>query len=100
MSDNPAARAGDFRPDGAYFGAVAACSVGRDRVNRPAILHPGHGKDRFHVGAERVFQRLGRHQRVIVLLEPVQRRAINQQRLRIGAADFIGASASGFQSGQ
>ena len=72
----------------------------RHRVDRGALLVAGHGEDRLDVGAERRLQRRRRHQRVVRLLEAVERRAVDQQRLGVGALRSPSRSPSGSRSGR
>src|SRR5690606_18317423 len=83
-SDNAPTTGRDCRPLSRNLLPVTGRSVGRNRIDRTSRIEAGHGQYRFDVGAVGCLQRLGRHERVIVLLIGLQCLAIDKKRLGIG----------------
>ena len=54
------------------------------------------GQKRLDIGAVSALQRLGSHQRVVILLVAIERLAVDDQSLGIGTADFVGAVDQAF----
>ena len=61
-----------------------------------AALQAGHGQNRLHIGAEGALERRRRHQRVVAVLIFLERLAIDQQSLGIGALHLHRAGHDAF----
>lgn len=94
--NNPAAATDRSRAFRRNPFAITTGPVGGNRIDRAARQLPCFSENRLDIGAIGPFQRIGGHQRIIVLLVAIQSRAIHQQRLRIGAADFVGTGNQAF----
>ena len=84
-SDDPCARPRIGRTPLRRLPAVSARPVRRNRIDGAARPQPRRRQDRRHIGRERLFQRLQRHQRIVRLLVRRERLAIDEVRLHVGA---------------